>query len=805
MIATEQTTKQWIPSRASIPKKIAEHPQWVAWRAIRKREGKLDKVPVNPLTGAHASVSDPNTWSTIDEALRYAKNHGLAGIGYVFTANDGLFGVDLDNCIDEAGHVAMWAWEIVESLGTYAEISPSGRGIKIIGEGILPGKSGESRSTGHRVEVYDSGRFFTITADVLRGAPTEISRSEALPQFYAALFPNSTKVSATARSKTAFSFTEDVTAAARALDQLAQWRCDEYQSWLEVGMSLTPLGDVGLSLWDKWSQDSAKYQPGKCAEKWGTFTRSDGVTLGSLLKWAQEDRATSKVIPLPVKPPPLSGDATDESDLGTGITLQFVLDCFAEQEFGDARLFARLFDGKVVHDHALKAWFLFGPHHWGQDTTGAVKKLVAGAVANTYLKAAAKIMANAADEEDEGRRKDRLALADAVVQRARRLQTHGRVQNVLAFAATLLGVPGDKWDSNPDLLAVANGVLELRTATLRPGRPDDYLRTAAPTEWRGIDEPAPRWEQFLREVLEQDNAQDTEALCGFAQRLLGYGITGHTSEHKVPIFHGKGRNGKDTLLETALSVLGPIAAPVNADVLVARKDRTGAAEPYVYDLWGKRLVWASELNEGAALNAAQVKLITGGGSIKTRPLYGNPVEFKPTHTVILITNAKPRAPADDYALWKRILLISFNRQFVDKPSPNSTTERRADRNLRTALLAEAAGILAWLARGAKAWYEKGLQPPEMVLRATEDYQREEDVIAQFIDECCVVNQPCETRSSVLYRAYLKWATSTGQRPMSATALGKKMAARFQKVKREYGLAYLGIGLLAHNVDDEDPA
>ena len=77
--------------------------------------------------------------------------------------------------------------------------------------------------------------------------------------------------------------------AAAALERLAPWRCDEYNAWLEVGMALSELGDIGLELWDRWSEKSAKYEPGQCAEKWGTFKPGDGLTLGSLFHWADKD------------------------------------------------------------------------------------------------------------------------------------------------------------------------------------------------------------------------------------------------------------------------------------------------------------------------------------------------------------------------------------------------------------------------------------------------------------------------------------------------------------------------------------
>src|SRR5262249_27262292 len=145
---------------------------------------------------------------------------------------------------------------------------------------------------------------------------------------------------------------------------------------------------------------------------------------------------------------------------------------------------------------------------------------------------------------------------------------------------------------------------------------------------------------------------DRETLIAFLQRLLGYGITGATTEHIFPILYGEeGRNGKDTLLSTLESVLGPLVGAVSNDVFIAsdRLRSGGAATPHLCDLQGKRLVWGSETKQGDKLNIAQIKLLTGGGAISTRQLHGKQYTFTPTHKLLLMTNYKPHADARDKA------------------------------------------------------------------------------------------------------------------------------------------------------------
>ncbi|GAB4446314.1 MAG: hypothetical protein Kow0031_28980 [Anaerolineae bacterium] len=327
----------------------------------------------------------------------------------------------------------------------------------------------------------------------------------------------------------------------------------------------------------------------------------------------------------------------------------------------------------------------------------------------------------------------------------------------------------------------------MATGSFRPGRPADYIRVAAPVLWAGLDAPAPRWEQFLQEIF----AGDVE-LINFIQRLLGYAITGQVTEHILPIFWGQGRNGKGTLIETIKYVLGDLAAPVSKSVLVGYNRNPDAATPYLYALRSLRVAWVSEIREGVSLNDDQVKWLTGGDTITARQLNANPISFKPRHTLFLLTNPKPRANPDDYALWKRILLIPFTLSFVE--APNADNERRADPELPIKLKDESAGILAWLVKGSLEWRQSGLNPPPSVRLATQAYQMEEDDITLFIDECCLIKADAETRASEIYTAYRKWAEDCGLRPASQTTFGKRLGKRFKR-RLSAGVIYSGIGLL----------
>jgi len=186
----------------AIPQELRRLNQWVVWRYEKKKNGRLAKVPLDPKETREpkrAKTNDPSTWASFEEAVKtYLEKRDewhLAGIGFVFS--DGEFvGIDLDNCRDpETGEIEKWAQRIIERVGSYAEVSPSGRGVKIIAKGprLERGRTREMGKGGRKLEIYSRRRFFTITGWHLEGTPTEIrDATEAIEALMAELFPPTT-------------------------------------------------------------------------------------------------------------------------------------------------------------------------------------------------------------------------------------------------------------------------------------------------------------------------------------------------------------------------------------------------------------------------------------------------------------------------------------------------------------------------------------------------------------------------------------------------------------------------------------
>ncbi len=805
-------------------KELQARPQWVVWRK-EQRQGKLTKVPYNALTGRKAASDNPVTWASYAQAVQTQRIRQYDGLGYVFHRD--YTGVDLDHCVNPDGSIDSWAQAYLAQLKSYAEYSPSQTGIHILVRGTVA--SGIRRRVPNAphpeaaIEMYCERRYFTITGNHVDGTPTTVEACSVLASLHAEL---SAPKAAQKQSATP---AEDVSTSDEALLEkamhakngatfLALWQgvTSGYASQSEADLALCNL----LAFWtgkDAHSMDRLFRRSGLYRrEKWDRPARSGEIygegTIARALANCTEvynPQSRGKIIPFRRE----RAAAGDERDIPLPATeIDFVLDCLHDGEEGDARLYAHLFRGQCIYDHTEKLWYEWQRHYWKPDETKHALLMASNHLAGQYMQASAELSQEAAQAEkrldpdllkssktDDPRVKHYewlKATTSVLIDRAKGLKTLRRAQAVLTYAQAYLSITSREWDPTPWLLGTREGVLDLKTGELRDGRPEEYIRTIIPTTWRGLDEPAPRFEQYLREIFADRPEVERDELIAFLQRALGYGITGHVTEHIFLMLYGEeGRNGKDTLMTRLQRVLGTIVGAVSNDVILASNSKfltPGSAKPHLCALQGKRIVWASETSKGARFDVGQVKFLTGGGDIPARQLYGRDYTFAPSHLLILLTNNKPHADAQDSAFWDRLCPIIFNIRFVDHPgAPN---ERQKDRTLGEALDTESGGILAWLVRGCLAWQHDGLLIPAAVLLARREYREEEDTLGQFLKECCVLARQVKASGKQLYEHYHDWTKANNLQAMSGNAFGIEMKKRFTAKREERGWYYFGIGL-----------
>lgn len=782
-------------------------PQWVCYTLPEKK-------PINPHTGAGADCNDPDTWGTYDQARFAWRRNGYPGLGFEFLKEQGLTGVDLDKCVDEDGNISEFAQGIIKRLNSYAEFSPSGKGIHIWVRGNIPANL---KANGDGIEMYDHIRYFTVTGNRVPGTPEGIGdRQEELTKIYGEITEqrNNEQKKNRPQSKVISFPGLDTPYGLAALDTECQDVASAPNGSRNESLNRAAYSLGQLIAGNELSRGTVERELYAAAERAGLGHREIERTMRSGIESGMKSPRTRPVDDIiygtdenTTKKSPKSGD-NEPPDIN------FILKCLSEAEYGDSLLFAHLFKGKVVYDHTSQEWYLWAGHWWICDETGKIKHLVSGRLASVYLQGCAKLYEQAnqkvakaeiiGDEKEVESAKEALEKHKKTIKdltgRAYALRQAARLKNVLYFSSAHdgMGIVGSQWDSNPWLLGVPNGVLDLKTGELRDGQPADYIRTTSPTEWKGINAPASRWERFLEEIFEDRAPEERKELISFLQRLLGYGITGVVMEHIFAVFYGEdGRNGKDTIQKALTDTLGSVSGAIHKDVLLdtGRGHSAGAPTPHLSDLQGRRLAWASEPEKGARFNVGQIKELSGGGDIATRGLHEKKItKLKPSHLLLLLTNHKPHADANDAAFWARLRLITFNMRFVDDPqTPN---ERKKDLTLWSQLADEASGILAWLVCGCLDWQKNGLDTPQSVLNAGTAYRNEEDTLKVFLDECCIIKEDAKVKASKLYDAYKTWAQHGNLHIMNKTVFGLQLGKKkFVKTQTMHGIFYHGLGLL----------
>lgn len=492
-----------------------------------------------------------------------------------------------------------------------------------------------------------------------------------------------------------------------------------------------------------------------------------------------------------------SGDGGDE------ISSRLIRDCLRMNELGDGILFRELHRDMFAFNKAMDSWMYFNGQHWEIDQMSRASAAVENVVTK-YIEESLRVAAEMKEVEDGSTAYNNLKdLRSTLNKRVWALRSTRRRAACLTMAHTCddgLAIRGDEIDQNPWLLACNNGVVDLRTGKSRDGRTDDFLLKASGVAWKGFEAPCERWLKFIYEIFEEDHLDPEEEhpVSDFLQRLLGYSILGSDQLHIFPVWTGIGRNGKGTIVKVMSHILGKLAGPVRPEMLLdqGRNANASGPTPEIIALRGLRMAFASETNEGCRISSAQVKRLTGGDELSGRSPHDKyEVSFNPTHTIFLLTNSLPSAPAEDFAFWERVLVVHFPLSYVNR-EPKKENERRADGRLFDMLVEEDSGILGWLVRGCLLWQQAGLNPPPKVMVEVEEYQREEDNVGAFVDYCCFIDEKAWVGASQLYDAFVEWWKKFVSRyEMKQKKFGMIMRKRFKAEKVGGVYRYYGIGLL----------
>jgi P4 family phage/plasmid primase-like protien len=457
---------------------------------------------------------------------------------------------------------------------------------------------------------------------------------------------------------------------------------------------------------------------------------------------------------------------------------------------GNAQRLVAAHGGRIKHCFPWGKWLVWTGKSWEIDNKGLIISY-AKSISKRLYQEASEVAAKASAEPDETRRDTLAKSAQALLSWARQCESRSRIEAMIALARAEPGVPvlHEEMDTDPWLLNVENGVLDLRTGKLLPHDPRRLITKLVPTKY-DPKAACPTW----LSVLERSMAGN-QNLMAFLQRAFGYALTGKVSEQVFFIFWGAGANGKGTIINTFLELLGDYALKATQELLMVTKGRSHPTE--LTKLFGARFVASSETEENQRLAEALVKELTGGDPITARRMKEDFWTFWPTHKIFLATNHQPVIRGTDHAIWRRPKLVPFNLVIP---------EHERDHDLPEKLKAEWPGILAWAVRGCLEWQKNGLGIPEEVEQATQEYRADMDMFGQFLLDCCIQRRDVSITSKDLYSAYLEWCNEQGIRqPWTQKVMGRSLVERGFDRKREPGSGRtLWLGLDLRGPEDYQP-
>ncbi len=372
---------------------------------------------------------------------------------------------------------------------------------------------------------------------------------------------------------------------------------------------------------------------------------------------------------------------------------------------------------------------------------------------------------------------------------AQESDNRGKLSAMVHLTRALPGVrvSHEELDTLPYLLNTPNGTLNLLTGTLQPHHPKDLLTKIT----RAAHVPGasrPTFTGFLGRILPDDEQRK------LVQRLLGQALVGRTEEEILPVFWGRGANGKSKLLGAVSFALGEYAAVSPRTLLMAAKHEQHPTE--LTDLFGARLVAVFETEAGGRLDDSKMKWLTGGDSIRARRMREDFWEFRPTHSLVLVTNWLPQVMGTDDADWRRLKLVPFDVVIPDSEQ---------DRQLALKLEAEAEGILAWLVEGYEDYRDHGLKVTEKTLAATARWRRSQDPFSRFMEDAGLVfDRTLWIETSKLLDEYGRWCDDNHEPPTRA----RDIAQLLQKFdctnhKRKIGRVWYGIGKPSADGNQQD--
>jgi putative DNA primase/helicase len=731
----------------SIPKSLISSGKFCLWKYIDDR-----KIPFS-VDGECAKSNDESTFSSYEDVMSKLGDYTGIGVGLF----NGLSAIDIDDCIDDAGVISDRAKDVISMINSYTEISPSGHGVHILFWCHKPFDSSTYylKNSPVGIEIYIGGetnRFMTLTGN--RYGDCEMLREPDLGKFLDKYMRRAP-------------LTQQVNPLSRALSKDAKlselWNAkapgsgaDESERDMALCCKLAFYCGADSSATDRAFRSSPYYLSKDKAhvEKWEK--RDD-----------YREQTLSKACSL-VRP---NISYTGEYTPASGAYL-YTLD-----DTGNAKRFVKEFGSNIRWNTDNNTWMIWDGKRWENDTTGKAK---------SYLD---RMTAEMQEDYKQGLSDEpsNIKTLQPVAKNISYLRSHRGKENCLAEAQHLEGMPVNNscFDSDGWQICTDSGVVNLRTGEVVPCAREQMMSKSTDCEIDMTHEPT-QFLAYLKDIL-----RNHPELLDYVHRLFGYAMTDSLREQQMYFLYGDGNDGKSLLLDVIGNVLGEYSWVAKSSLLTEQYNDNKSLTQIAL-LKGKRFISVEELKADDRLDESLVKDFTSGlGEITGKFLYANEFNFHFYGKIFMATNYKPIIRGTDNGIWRRIIIIPFDRALRDD---------EVDKDLKEKLLREKPQILGWLVNGCLDYQKNGLVPPACVKAMTQDYRTEQDRVLQWIDERCERGDSYYASASELFRDFTSWCINGNEYKMSQTMFGRSMGKKFTKRQVSGARIYYGLRLRGDNED-----
>lgn len=777
----------------SIPMALAEFSQWLCYKLVDKGGARKGKPPVSPKTGVICAKNDESQFTTLNRALEGCETYDLDGVGFVFA--NGFVAIDLDDCFCSDGTLTDVAQDIYDHFSdSYVEYSPSGNGLHIFVRGEKPNDRTKDSALG--IEVYSGYNFVTVTGDHIEGTGHDvIDMQDELDWLFDTYLPDTkmlqkTDVIVDHGGKTPQEWLDLALAKDARLNALYN-NVDHSGDESSMDMSLL----MKLAYWLNRDHNAvvdaflaSPWAKSKDAAHQKKLDRKDYLET-SALRSVQMVTATAVDSDRQFK---ARADSFLSLRTDTDGELKVELDAYTDHS--NAKVMSHVYNDIMCWTSAW-GWCYYNGTTWETDADWRAVTC-AITIGEALLKSAEEWMAQIAvvcedreidPESQEGKRLMRPA--SELYRHAIYTLSNKGINALVSIAKALMICDASTFDSNPWLLNTPEFAVDLSTGERIPHSARHMCTSCASMSPTLDPEEAPKTPMF-DEFLSQIFCDDKE-LIDYMQLQVGSMLVGKVYNENLIIANGGGSNGKSTLFGVIQAIMGDYATAIDPELLMS--SRVNEQQVGMAMLRGRRLAVAQETEAGQTLRTSMLKRLVSTDKMVAKRLYHDPMEFTPTHTLVLATNHLPTVSANDAGTWRRIVVVPFNAT-IDAKDMIADFQAVLLRN-------EGEGIMNWMIDGAVRFCEANCilsDKPTAVIEASLEYRVAEDWYTSFHDEC--LNDGGWVWHTDLYNVYAKWSRHSNEKTMSTNAFSralttagvKRDAKRYNKVTKKTEKAWLGI-------------